>query len=115
MKVQELKNKILIAELDPKCEYICLVNPILVRMDTLKMAGLNKRKIPIVIVHDIEKAIKFVEVRKEKTKNQGLGWLPNESYEVNKELHIRLIGESTCVNKNCSVCKRVNFIISQLK
>lgn len=63
MKIKELKNKILIAELDPNAEYICIVDPTNVRMETLVAALKKHRVIPIVIAHNVDKAIRFVEVK----------------------------------------------------
>jgi len=72
MKVTELKNKIIIAELDPKKDYIVLVSAEHIRTADLQLAkGIIPRlnKIPIVrIVGDIDKAIRFVEVPKPKSK-----------------------------------------------
>ena len=63
MKIKELKNKILIAELDPNADYILLVNPALTRMDTLRVANFKRKPIPIVIVMDVDKAVRFVEIK----------------------------------------------------
>lgn len=71
MKITELKDKILIAELDPEKDYICLVNPTHVNMTSLKYAkGKNKtfRDIPVVITMDVDKSIRFIEIPKKKGK-----------------------------------------------
>lgn len=66
MKVEELDDKIIIAELDPGCDYICLVNPALMvgasfaeQMDRVEF----NRSVPIVHVRDVHKAVSFVEVK----------------------------------------------------
>lgn len=67
MKITELKDKIVIAELDPKKDYIILVNPDLVSAQSLsyvKQANAEIRKMPVLIVRDIDKAIRFIEVPK---------------------------------------------------
>jgi len=68
MKIKELKNKIIIAELDPKADYVILVRMGQVRTQDLEYAkGQNEqiRKMPVVGVYgDIDKAIRFVEVPK---------------------------------------------------
>lgn len=67
MKITELKDKILIAELDPEKDYICLVNPAFVSLNTLKVArSKNKtlREYPVVFTSDITKAIGFIEIPK---------------------------------------------------
>ena len=70
MKVTELKNKIVIAELDPEKDYIVLVDPNNVGMSSLRVArGKNDRlrEIPVVIAHNLEKpVIQFIEVPKKK-------------------------------------------------
>lgn len=66
MKIKELKNKIVITELDPNAEYICLVNPEHVKPESLYMANLSHHKgnpIPCVLVSDVDKAIRFVEIK----------------------------------------------------
>lgn len=71
MKIKELKNKIVIAELDPNTEYICIADPSNVKMSTLVAALKKHRVIPIVIAYNIDKAIKFIEV-KSKTHSKWL-------------------------------------------
>ena len=69
MKITELKDKILIAELKPNCDYILLVNMNLVNFKTLQYAqGAIPRikKIPIVIVQDVEKSVRFIEIEGDK-------------------------------------------------
>ena len=69
MKVKGLKDKILIAELDPEKDYICLVNPAYVQSNSLKLVKLiRKRDIPIVLVANVNKAVRFIEVPKPKKK-----------------------------------------------
>ena len=70
MKIRELKNKIVIAELDPNSESICLADPSKVRLDTLRAALKEKRRIPIIVVNDVDKSIKFVEIIKETKEKQ---------------------------------------------
>lgn len=66
MRITELKNKIIIAELDPKANYICIVNPDLVRMSDFNNVQLPAgMTLPIIRVHDINRAIKFVKVPKQ--------------------------------------------------
>ena len=65
MKVKQLNDKILIAELDPKADYICIANPALVRGRDLKLIKpLRRKSITIVWAHDIKNAIRFVKIPK---------------------------------------------------
>lgn len=63
MKIIEHKSKIILAELNPNANYIMLVNPFKVNMDTLD--GLQSpTRIQIILTEDVEKSIRFVEVPK---------------------------------------------------
>ena len=62
MKVKEYKNKIVINELNPSQRYICLVNPDLVRMESLP----KSKYIWYVLVFDVDKAVRFIGVPKKK-------------------------------------------------
>jgi len=67
MKVKEYKNKIVIAELNPKCSYLVLFNPHLVSWGVLSKikvkAGVLLQFVP---VEDVDKAVRFVEVKRKK-------------------------------------------------
>lgn len=66
MKIIEKKNKIIIAELDDDKDYIVLVDPSNVRMETLEVAlGKNKktRNMPVVIAYNLDrKVVQFIEI-----------------------------------------------------
>jgi len=68
MKVKELKNKIILAELDPNADYIMLVSECNVCPGVLegllKSARSFKSKIYILWVTDVDKAVRFVKVPK---------------------------------------------------
>lgn len=73
MKITELKDKIIIAELDPDCDYICLVNPALLvnEADFLEIKSPTKKEIPIVYVRDVHKAVSFVEVHGQEDESEA--------------------------------------------
>ena len=66
MRVKEYKNKIVLAELDPNCDYLIVANAGEVRYEDLQQAlsAYPNRKFGILGVHDVDKAIRFVEVPK---------------------------------------------------
>ena len=65
MKVITRKNNIVLAELNPDAEYIMLVNPMNTRMETIhKLQTSTKVHIQVVLVQDINGAIRFVEIPK---------------------------------------------------
>ena len=67
MRIKELKNKIVLAELDPEANYIMLVNPAFVKKGQLNELQVDSgMKIYFLFVHNIDKAIKFVEIPKKK-------------------------------------------------
>jgi len=66
MKIKEYKNKIVIAELNPKCSYLVLFNPHLVPQGQLLNIKSPGVLIQFVRVEDVDKAIRFVEIKKKK-------------------------------------------------
>lgn len=65
MRVIEHNNKIVLAELDPNCDYIMLCNPDLVRYEDIKNIQVRSDvNISIVSAFDVDKAVRFVEVPK---------------------------------------------------
>lgn len=67
MKITELPDKILIAELDPEKDYIMLVNPSNVDTQSLEYAKSESKRlksIPVILTYDTEKSVKFVEIPK---------------------------------------------------
>lgn len=67
MKIKREKDQIIIAELDPNKDYICLVNTSRVDMSSLRLAEpIRDGKIPIVPTTDVNNAVRFVEVPKKK-------------------------------------------------
>lgn len=65
MKIKELKNKIVLAELDPKCDYIMLCNKYsLTEKDINNIQISSNTLINLVWVEDVDKAIKFIEIPK---------------------------------------------------
>ena len=68
MKVKEIKNKIILAELDPTVDYIMLVSEINVTPDSLqdllRTVRSSESKIYILWVTDVNEAVRFVKVPK---------------------------------------------------
>lgn len=63
MKIKELKNKIVLAELDPKASYIMLVNRRLIRHELIKNMQIpNGVFIYVIPTDDVDKSLKFVEI-----------------------------------------------------
>lgn len=67
MKVKEIKDKILITEIDPNKYYICLINKNNVRESEFSMVHELPRKVTdriafVGIDGDIDKCIRFIEI-----------------------------------------------------
>ena len=62
MKVREYKNKIVLAELDPKAKYLMLISRDYVRPDDIQLPGYDGPGIWLIPVRDVDKAVRFVEV-----------------------------------------------------
>lgn len=63
MKIKELKNKIVLAELDSKAAYIMLFNKSLVPFEFIRDLRIPSNIfIYIIPTDDVDKAIKFVEI-----------------------------------------------------
>ena len=68
MKVKEYKNKIVLAELNPKASYIMLVNVNFVPIEEIfrLQMPMGAPHINILAVADVDKAVKFVEIPRKK-------------------------------------------------
>jgi hypothetical protein len=65
MKIKELKNKIVLAELDPNCSYIMLCGKGFVNCEDIENIQVPSNiLIQYVFVNDIDKAVKFIEIPK---------------------------------------------------
>ena len=65
MKIKEYKNKIVLAEINPECDYILLYDCSQIPTDRIRKLEVPKGVfIQLIPVYDVDKAIRFVEIPK---------------------------------------------------